>query len=277
MVRDRKIALLGVGQLGEALLAGLLAAGRRPQDLTAVVRSPDRAAELTERYGVRVADAARAAASAQIVVIAVKPPDVAEILQTIGGELKPDATVVSLCAGVPTAWLEAQLPAGAAVVRAMPNTPMAIGEAISAISPGRYAADARLAEVECLLAPVGKVVRVAEEQQDAVTALSGSGPAYFHYLVEAMIDAGVLLGLPRAASRQLAVQSMLGSAELLRARRDHPALARDQVTSPGGATTRAVQELDRHRVRASFMAAIEAASDRSRTLGSRYAVPGPDA
>jgi pyrroline-5-carboxylate reductase len=149
----------------------------------------------------------------------------------------------------------------------MPNTPMLVGEAMSAMSPGTHATAEQLATVEKMLAAVGRVVQVPESQQDAVTALSGSGPAYFFFLVEAMIDAGILLGLPRAVVSELIVQSAYGAAHMLRESADHPVLLREAVTSPAGTTIAAIRELERHGVRAALLDAIEAARDRSVELG----------
>lgn len=150
----------------------------------------------------------------------------------------------------------------------MPNTPMLVGEAMSAISPGRHATEEHLVEVEGMLASVGRVVRVPERQQDAVTALSGSGPAYFFYLVESMIEAGVLLGMARPLATELVVQSALGAARMLRETGEHPAVLREAVTSPAGTTSAALRELDRHGTRTALTAAIEAACRRSSELGA---------
>jgi pyrroline-5-carboxylate reductase len=152
----------------------------------------------------------------------------------------------------------------------MPNTPALVDQAMSAISPGAHAGEEHLVATEALLSPVGRVLRVPEKQQDAVTALSGSGPAYFFYLVEAMIDAGILLGLPRAVAADLIVQTALGSATMLRDTGEHPVQLREAVTSPGGTTIMAIRELERHGVRAALLAAIEAARDRSAELGHLY-------
>jgi pyrroline-5-carboxylate reductase len=152
----------------------------------------------------------------------------------------------------------------------MPNTPALVDEAMSAISAGAHAGEEHLAATERLLSPVGKVLRVPESQQDAVTALSGSGPAYFFFLVEAMIDAGILLGLPRAVAADLIVQTALGAATMLRDTGEHPVQLREAVTSPGGTTIMAIRELERHGVRAALLAAIEAARDRSAELGRLY-------
>jgi pyrroline-5-carboxylate reductase len=262
-----RIAVLGAGKIGEALLSGLLKAGRAPGDLVFTERHPERAAELTGRLGVESADVPAAAAKADVVVVAVKPQDIAPVLRELDGALGAGTLVVTLCAGLPTALFEGGLPAGTPVVRVMPNTPMVVGEAMSAISAGSHATDEHLAVVEELLGAVGRVVRVPETQQDAVTALSGSGPAYFFYLVEAMIDAGILLGLPRAVAADLIVQSAYGAAVMLRESDDHPVILRENVTSPAGTTISAIRELERHGVRAALIAAIEAARDRSVELG----------
>jgi pyrroline-5-carboxylate reductase len=264
------IAVLGTGKIGEALLSGLLDAGRSPDDLLFTERYPDRAAELEQTYRVRAVDTATAAGKADVLIVAVKPQDIEPLLADLAGVIRPNTLVVSLCAGLPTALYERRLPDGVPVVRVMPNTPMLVGEAMSAISAGRFAADAHLQLTEELLGSVGKVVRVPESQQDAVTALSGSGPAYFFYLVEAMIDAGILLGLPRPMVTELITQSAVGAARMLRETGEHPVLLREAVTSPGGTTIMAIRELERHGVRAAILAAIEAARDRSVELGAAH-------
>jgi pyrroline-5-carboxylate reductase len=259
--------VVGAGKIGESLLAGLLNAGHAPDELVFTERHPERAQELSSRLGVAAVDVPTAAATADVVVVAVKPQDIDPVLVELGPALRPETLVVSLCAGLPTALYEAALPEGTPVVRVMPNTPMVVGEAMSAISPGTHATDEQLAVVEKLLGAVGRVVRVPESQQDAVTALSGSGPAYFFFLVEAMIDAGILLGLPRAVAADLIVQSAFGAARMLRESDDHPVILREAVTSPAGTTIAAIRELERHGVRAALIAAIEAARDRSVELG----------
>lgn len=264
------IAVLGAGKIGEALLSGLLHGGRRADELMFTERHPERAAELTTRYGVRSVDVATAAKDADVLVVAVKPQDIEPLLDELAPAVSPPTLVVSLCAGLPTALFERRLPAGVPVVRVMPNTPMVVGEAMSAISPGGHAGAEHLAIVEQVLSAVGKVVRVPESQQDAVTALSGSGPAYFFYLVEAMIDAGILLGLPRAVAEKLIIQSAVGAAAMLAETGEHPVTLREAVTSPAGTTIMAIRELERHGVRAALLAAIEAARDRSTELGREH-------
>jgi pyrroline-5-carboxylate reductase len=261
------VAVLGAGKIGEALLTGLLAAGRSTDDLVFTERHPERAAELSARHGIAAVDVATAAARAEVIVVAVKPQDIAPVLSELAPALRPGTLVVSLCAGLPIALFEGALPPGTPVVRVMPNTPMLVGEAMSAMSPGTHATAEQLAVVEKMLGSVGRVVTVPESQQDAVTALSGSGPAYFFFLVEAMIDAGILLGLPRTVVSDLIVQSAYGAARMLRESSDHPVLLREAVTSPAGTTIAAIRELERHGVRAALLDAIEAARDRSAELG----------
>lgn len=262
-----RIAVLGGGRIGEALLSGLLAAGYAPDGLVFSERYPQRAAELTERLGVAAAPLATAVAGADTVVVAVKPQDIAPLLAETGPALADGALVVSLCAGLPTALFEGGLPEGTPVVRVMPNTPMLLGAAMCAISAGRHATDAHLDTVEAMLSTVGATLRMPESQQDAATALSGSGPAYFFLVAEAMIEAGVALGLARPAATELTVQTALGAARMLRESGEHPGVLRENVTSPAGTTAAALRELERHGVRAAWMDAIVAAHGRSVELG----------
>lgn len=263
-----QVAIIGAGVMGETLLSGLLRAGRRPTDIVIAERRPERAAELTERYGVEVLDNAAATAAADTVVLVVKPQDMAGVLAEIEEHVRPHALVISLAAGIPTAFLEQRLPTDTAVVRVMPNTPALVDEGMAAISPGSSCDEKHLDEAESLMSSVGQVIRVPEKQQDAVTAISGSGPAYLFFVVESMIEAGVHLGLPRTTATQLAVQTAFGSAKLLRETGQHPTVLREQVTSPGGTTAAALRKLEAHSVRAAFLAALEAARDRSEELGS---------
>jgi pyrroline-5-carboxylate reductase len=263
------LAILGAGKMGEALLSGLLRAGTSASDVVVTARRPDRAAALRERYGVAVATNAEAA-TADTVLVAVKPQDMAALLGQIDQTVTPDQLVVSMAAGIPTSFIERRLADRVPVVRVMSNTPVLVDEAMSAISAGAHATEAHLARTEELLGHVGRTIRVPESQQDAVTALSGSGPAYFFYLVEAMIDAGILLGLPRAVAADLIVQTAVGAAVMLRDTGEHPVKLREAVTSPAGTTINAVRELEKHSVRAALIAAIEAARDRSQELASGH-------
>jgi pyrroline-5-carboxylate reductase len=262
----RGLAIIGGGKIGEALLSGLVRRGGQ-DGILVCERSPERAAQLSERYGVPAVDLPDAAARARVLLLAVKPQDIGSLLERLSGVVDDGHLVVSVAAGVPTKRIEAALPEGTPVVRVMPNTPALVDEGMSVLSAGTHAEERHLDEAEALLAAVGKVRRVPEDQQDAVTALSGSGPAYFFYLVEAMVDAGILLGLPRALAVDLIVQTALGSAVMMRDSGEHPVQLREAVTSPGGTTIAAVRELERHGVRAALIAAIEAAHARSVELG----------
>jgi pyrroline-5-carboxylate reductase len=262
------LAILGAGRMGEALLGGLLRSGwAEASQVICTVRSPERARVLAESYGVRATtDSPSAAAEADVLVCSVKPQNMRALLETIAPKVHPGQTVVSVAAGVPTTVIEALLPDGVPVVRVMSNVPVQVDEAMSAIAPGRHAAAEHLALAEAVLGHVGKVVHLAEEHLDAVTALSGSGPAYFFLLAEAMIDAGILLGLSRDISSELVIQTMVGSAKMLRDTGRHPVELREAVTSPGGTTIAAIRVLEEERVRAAFLNAIEAAKRRSEEL-----------
>ncbi|HTR33005.1 MAG TPA: pyrroline-5-carboxylate reductase [Gaiellaceae bacterium] len=269
---ERRIAIVGAGRLGESLLRGFLSSGwRTADDLVVTARRPERRAELTERYGVDAIESnADAVAGARLAIVAVKPQDVDGVLEEISSAVSPDHTLLSVAAGVTTSWIESHLPAGARVVRSMPNAPALVHEGIAGISPGKSATDVDLALAEEALGHLGAVVRLQEKDLDAVTAISGSGPAYFALLAEAMIEAGLLLGLSRDVSTRLVVQTMLGSALLLRDEKMHPVELREAVTSPGGTTTRAIRELELSGVRAAFLNAINAATERSRELGAEH-------
>lgn len=265
-MKKRTTAIIGAGVMGETLLAGLLRAGWSATDLIAADRRDFRREEIAARYGVRTASSAEAVRDADTVILVVKPQDIPEVLPEIRQNLRPDAVVVSLCAGVPTGQLEASLPHGVPVVRVMPNTPAQVDEGMAAISGGAHASTEHLELVTVIMSAVGKAVIVPEKYQDAVTAISGSGPAYLYFVVEAMIDAGVLLGLPRDLSTTLVSQTMYGSAKLLVESGEHPTVLRERVTSPGGTTAAALRELEVHRVKAAFITAMEAARDRSERL-----------
>ncbi len=263
------IAILGAGQMGEALASGLLRAGVvTPGQIVAAARRSDRAEQLRNEYGIEVVSAAQAAAKAQTLVITVKPQDMDALLAEIGAVVTPQHLVISVAAGITTAFIGRRLADDVPVVRVMSNTPVLVDEAMSVISAGAHATEEHLRRAEELLRPVGKVLRIPESQQDAATALSGSGPAYVYFLVEAMVDAGILLGMPRNTALEMVKQAVYGAATMLRDSGEHPVLLREAVTSPGGTTINAIRELERHGVRAAVLAAIEAARDRGRELGA---------
>jgi pyrroline-5-carboxylate reductase len=262
------IAILGTGKMGEALLSGLLRSGYPPSSVVAGVRRPERAAELRARYGVEVYDAIAAAKLADTLVLAPKPQDMGKLLDEIAPVVPAGRLVISVAAGITTAFVASRLAGEMPVVRVMSNTPVLVDEAMSVISAGEHAGEEHLARAEELLRPVGKVLRIPESQQDAATALSGSGPAYVYYLVESMVDAGILLGMSRSAALEMVTQAVYGAATMLRESGEHPVILREAVTSPGGTTISAIRELEKHGVRAAFLAAIEAARDRGRELGA---------
>lgn len=257
------LALVGGGRMGAALLGGLLGAGWEPDRLTVVEAVEARRRELADQFpGVRVVGEPPGGGGA---VLAVKPGDVpaaARALAAVGVD-----RVVSIAAGVRLAALEASL-GGVPVVRAMPNTPALVGAGVTAIAPGTLAGEDDLAWAEEVLGAVGQVVRVAEPLLDAVTGLSGSGPAYVFLVAEALVDAGVLVGLPRDLSATLAVQTLLGAARLLAETGDPPEALRAAVTSPGGTTAAGLRALEAAGVRAAFLDAVSAATERSKELGS---------
>jgi pyrroline-5-carboxylate reductase len=267
----RKIAILGGGRIGEALLSGLLSSGwREPSEVVVTDRREERLAELRERYGAEAtADNAAAIGGAGIVVVAVTPQGLDALPGEVGEPPPPEQTVVSVAAAIPTARIETHIARGVPVVRAMPNAPAVVHEGMAGICAGAHAGDEHLAQAEELLSHLGRVVRVPEPWMDAITAVSGSGPAYFALLAEAMIEAGILLGLSREVSTTLVVQTMFGTAKQLRDQGMHPVELRESVTSPGGTTIAAIRELEQAGVRAAFLNAIQAAMDRARELAER--------
>ncbi|WP_329167334.1 pyrroline-5-carboxylate reductase [Streptomyces sp. NBC_01267] len=262
------VAVLGTGKIGEALLSGMIRAGWHPADLLVTARRPARADELRTRYGVEAVSNEEAAKRADTLILTVKPQDMATLLDELAPHVPADRLIISGAAGIPTSFFEERLAEGTPVVRVMTNTPALVDEAMSVISPGSHATEAHLRHADEIFGGVGKTLRVPETQQDAATALSGSGPAYFYYLVEAMTDAGILLGLPRAQAHDLIVQAAIGAAVMLRDSGEHPVKLREAVTSPAGTTINAIRELENHGVRAALIAALEAARDRSRELAS---------
>jgi pyrroline-5-carboxylate reductase len=260
-----RVAILGAGKIGESLLAGLRSSDWA--DIVATSRREGRVQELRERHGVDATTSnPEAIRNADVVVLAVKPQDIETLLGEIGHLLTPAQTVLSVAAAISTARIERHLGDNVPVVRSMPNAPSTIHEGIAGMCPGRHATREHMERAGTVLRAVGDVVEVPEEQMDAITAVSGSGPAYFALLAEAMIEAGLLLGLSREVSTQLVVQTMLGSAKLLRDEKMHPVELREAVTSPGGTTIAAIHVLESAGVRAAFLDAIQAAMERSREL-----------
>lgn len=261
------IAVLGAGVMGELFVAGLLRGGDAPQRVVISEKREERAQEISERYGVRALSPAEAVRDASTILILVKPQDMASLLAEIGPVVPNDALVVSLAAGARLETLEAAFGPGVACVRAMPNTPAVVDLGMLAISGGASCSPAQLDYVESLLSVVGKVVRVPEDLQDAVTATSGSGPAYVFLLVESMIDAAMDLGIDAQTARTLVTQTVIGAATMAARDDADAAELRRQVTSPNGTTAAALQTFEDGDFRGLVRSAMTAARDRGRELG----------
>ena len=269
-----RVAFIGAGAMGEALIRGLLRAGRVAADgMVAADKSPQRREHVASEYGVQVTDDnARAIAGCSMVVLAVKPQHLEQALEELAPAVRPGQhLVLSVAAGVPTRAIEARLPEGTAVLRAMPNTAAAVGESATALCRGRHATDEDEKKGIWLLEAIGRVVVVPEPLMDAVTGLSGSGPAYAFLVVEALTEGGVAAGLPREQALVLAAQTLLGAARLVLETGRHPAELRQQVMSPAGTTAAGLLALERAGVKAAFWEAVLAASRRSRELGEAAA------
>ncbi len=262
-----RLALLGAGRMGQAIIAGLLASGWDPGRIVAAEPHEPTAREVAEHHGIVILPAPQAVADADIVVVAVKPQHVTEVLDAVAPALPAGAVVVCIAAGVGTATLAEHLPAGTPIVRVMPNTPALVGMGMSVLSAGPGCPEQAVEQARAVLASVGAVREVPESDQDAVTAVSGSGPAYVFYLAQAMIEGGVELGLDRALARDLTVQTLLGAATMLAQTQAEPEALRSHVTSPGGTTAAAVGVLEEADVRAAFADAMRACARRSAELG----------
>jgi pyrroline-5-carboxylate reductase len=265
---DRTVAFLGGGRMGEALISGLIRSGGRTADeIVVTARREERARELAERHGISATlSNTDAIESAKTLVLMVKPQDMETLLEQIAESVSSDHLVVSFAAGIRTSFVERRLTEMVPVVRVMSNVAVLVDEAMSVVAAGRHAEDKHLAVAEELLRYVGRVLRLKETHLDAITATSGSGPAYFFLLAEAMIEACILLGLSRDVATELIIQTMLGSAKMLRDTGRHPVELREMVTSPGGTTIAAIRHLEEAGVRAAFLNAIDAARQRSAEL-----------
>lgn len=257
------VAVIGAGAMGEAIIAGMVKAGHDPADIGIIEKRAERADELVNRYGVKkLADLA----GVTTCFLVVKPNDLASTLDSYGKELPATALVISIIAGKPTALIESVI--AQRVVRVMPNTPALVGAGMAAISAGARATEADLAAVERLLSGTGKVIRVDESLQDAVTAVSGSGPAYFFRIVEAMTAAGMELGLTQEVATELTVQTLIGAGKMLAESGADAGTLRANVTSPNGTTAAALATLNDGGLQELFAKALKAARDRSRELAS---------
>jgi pyrroline-5-carboxylate reductase len=262
------LSFIGAGNMAEAMIRGLLrgnvfAAG----DVVASGPRPERMRELAEAYGIGTTMNNREAATARIVVLSVKPQILSKVLDEIADAIDPEALVLSIAAGVPVAAIQARLPGGTRVVRAMPNTPALVDAAATAIAGGEHARPSDLDDAKRIFDSIGITVVLDESLLDAVTGLSGSGPAYVFLILEALSDAGVKVGLSRRTAQLLAAQTLLGSAKLLLETNEHPGRLKDMVTSPGGTAITGLHTLEHGGVRTTLMNAVEAATRRSRELG----------
>ncbi len=266
---EYQLGMIGAGNMGEAILRGVLRQNVLARG-TVIVSEPLLAKRqmLTKDLGVAAVDDNAVAARCPNVLLAVKPQVIAGVLGEIAPAVNPDATIISIAAGITTGFIDKHLAGRGRIVRVMPNTPMLIGAGISAVAAGPRATDEQVNWTKKLFATSGHVVVVDEPMLDAVTAVSGSGPAYFFYLIEAMIAAGVAEGLDADVACQLAVQTCLGAGKLLAETSEPPEVLRARVTSPGGTTQRAIETLDADGVKAAMVKAIRAAADRSRELGA---------
>lgn len=268
---ERTIAFLGAGNMAAALIDGLIAAGTcRPEDLTATDVRPERLKELVDRHGIRgTASNPEAVAEADVVILALKPQVLSVVLDGIKDSLRPEALVVSVAAGVPAHVIEGRLAPGTRVVRTMPNTPALVHAGATGIAPGARASKEDLTLVEQLFGSVGRAVIVSEQLLDAVTGLSGSGPAYVFVMIEALSDAGVKMGLPRDAALELAAQTVYGAAKVVLESGEHPAKLKDRVTSPAGTTIAGVHALEKGGLRNIMFEAVQAATQRADELGKK--------
>ncbi len=268
MSNDKTIGFIGAGNMAEAMIRGLLRGGDFAiAQIAASGPREERMRELRDTYGIYATTDNKVPAASEIVVLSVKPQILARVLDDVGSTISPDALVISIAAGVPVAAIQARLATGTRVVRAMPNTPALVDAAATAIARGEFARESDLDDAKRIFDAIGTTVVLDESLMDAVTGLSGSGPAYVFLILEALSDAGVKVGLSRRTSQLLAAQTVLGSAKLLLETNGHPGVLKDMVTSPGGTAITGLHTLEHGGVRTTLMNAVEAATRRSRELG----------
>ena len=272
MALGKTIAFLGAGNMAEALVKGLLRANvAEPREIICSDRSEERGPVLTQRYGVRFTRSNKeATAGADIVILSVKPQVMNKLLDEISPVLTDKKLVISIAAGVPIAAIERKVGHGVRIIRTMPNTPALVGAGATALSAGEHATEDDLHQARALFDAIGKSVVVDEVLLDAVTGLSGSGPAYIFLIIEALSDACVKVGLARTTAQELAAQTVLGSAKLLIETGEHPGRLKDQVTSPGGTAIAGLHTLEAGGLRTTLMDAVEAATIRSIELGKKF-------
>jgi pyrroline-5-carboxylate reductase len=268
VLHDKTVAIIGAGNMGLALMRGIIDSGAVPPERIVIHnKRKERTLALAQEYGVRAAESNAACVhGADVVLIAVKPQIFTKVLAEIKGELG-DALVISVAAGITSTRIEAELGGRPRVVRAMPNTPATIKEGATAVAAGAHATEQDVETAQAILQEIGLVVVVEEVHMDAVTGLSGSGPAYIMLIVEAFADAGVKVGLSREIAQALAVQTIRGSARLLQVTNEHPGRLKDQVTSPGGTAIAGLHTLEEGGLRTTIINAVEAATRRAKELG----------
>lgn len=270
-MKERKIAFLGAGNMANALIKGLLRSGAPAANIVATVKREERRKSLHESHGISVSmDNIAAAKSADVIVLCVKPQAMNTLVTQIAPAVDSSKLVISIAAGVPIAALQRNLGAGARIVRTMPNTPCLVGKGATALAPGEHATAEDLVTATTLFDAVGLTTTVDESQLDAVTGLSGSGPAYIFLIIEALSDAGVKVGLSRHIALKLAAQTVLGSAHLLLETGEHPGALKDQVTSPGGTAIAGLHTLEAGGLRTTLIDAVEAAARRAKQLGDAF-------
>lgn len=252
---------IGGGKMGEAILSGMITAGTNPHDIIVVEKIAERGLELVNKYGIRTLELAEATSVADTIIVAVKPQGFDDALASMAPHLKSDAIVISIAAGKTIGTMEQLLP-GAHCIRCMPNTPALVGEGMTAFSKGTHATDTDLQKAIAILATVGKTVVIPESLQDAMTSMHGSGPAFYYYVMESFIDGGVSLGLDRELAHQLALQTFIGSAALIKQTGEAPEQLRKNVTSPGGTTAAAIAKFEELGLHETLIAGQRACRDR---------------
>jgi pyrroline-5-carboxylate reductase len=271
MASNRTIGFIGTGNMAEAMIRGLLRGSDfAPEQVIASAPREERVAELKQKYSIRATQDNREAAAAEIVVLSIKPQLFSRVLDEVADAISAEALVISIAAGIPVSAIQARLAPGARVVRAMPNTPALVDAAATAIAGGEHARSSDIADAKKIFDAIGMTVVLDETHMDAVTGLSGSGPAYVFLILEALSDAGVKVGLSRRNAQLLAAQTLLGSAKLLIETGEHPGLLKDMVTSPGGTAITGLHTLENGGVRTTLINAVEAATKRSRELGQAF-------
>jgi len=268
-MKGKKVAIIGGGKMGEVIASGILKAGlAQPASVTVTDVVPERLAYLKGKHSVAVSeDNRKAVREADIIVLAVKPQGMADVLKELSTVVDRKKLVISIAAGIPIRFIAEHLKKGVPIVRVMPNTPALVGEGAAALAAGENASGADLAAARAIFDALGVTVVVKEDLMDAVTGLSGSGPAYAFIMIDALSDGGVLMGLPRDVALKLAAQTILGAAKLYLDSLKHPGELRDMVTSPGGTTIAGIHALEKYGLRSSLIHAVEAATLRSKELG----------